>query len=72
MPPLPVLSAKQLVAALQRNGFVWKRQRSTHITLQHPDGRTVVVPDHKTIAKGTLRAMLRDTKLNIEDITRKK
>ena len=71
MPPLPVLSAKQVVAALQRNGFEWKRQRSTHITLQHPDGRTIVVPDLKTIAKGTLRAILRDTKLTVDDLTRK-
>jgi hypothetical protein len=27
------------------------------------------LPDHKNIAKGTLRAILRDTRLEIEDIT---
>jgi predicted RNA binding protein YcfA (HicA-like mRNA interferase family) len=69
VPPLPVLSAKQLVSALQRNGFEWKRRKGSHITLQHPDGRTTVVPDHKTIAKGTLRAILRDAHLEVEDIT---
>ena len=69
MPPLPVLSAKQLVAALQRNGFEWKRQKGSHITLQHPDGRIAVVPNHRTIAKGTLRALLRDTKLAVDDLT---
>lgn len=72
MPPLPLLSGKQLITALQRNGFERKRQRSTHVTMQHSDGRTVVVPDHKTIAKGTLRAILRDTGLSVADITRKK
>lgn len=71
MPPLPVLSAKQLVAALQRNGFEWKRRKGSHITMQHPDGRTTVVPDHKTLAKGPLRAILRDARLEIEDITQK-
>lgn len=70
MPPLPVLSAKQLLGALARNGFERKRQKGSHITMQHPDGRITVVPNHRTIAKGTLRAILRDTKLSVEDLTR--
>jgi hypothetical protein len=48
------------------------RQRGSHIILRHtkPPHRRLVVPDHDEIAKGTLRALLRDAGLTIEDLRR--
>ena len=50
------LSGRAVVRALERIGFVVKRQRGSHIILRrnHPSAR-VVVPDHKVLWVGTLR-----------------
>jgi predicted RNA binding protein YcfA (HicA-like mRNA interferase family) len=38
------LTARELVAALQRQGFIPARQRENHHRYEHPDGRKVTVP----------------------------
>ena len=38
------LTARGLVAALQRDGFIPARQRGSHHRYEHPDGRKVTVP----------------------------
>lgn len=68
--PLPSLSARQIVAALQRCGFVQHRQSGSHLVLRHPDGRWTTVPMHKAraVSKGTLRGILHDTELTIDGL----
>ncbi len=62
MPKLPVLSARDVVKALSKIGYVFDHQTGSHIILRHtdPPHRRVTVPDHKTIAKGTLRQIITD------------
>jgi predicted RNA binding protein YcfA (HicA-like mRNA interferase family) len=69
---LPVLSGRQLVKVLGRLGYAVDRQRGSHIILRHsePPHRRLVVPDHGEIAKGTLRALLRDAGLTIDELRR--
>ena len=43
---LPLMSARELMSALSKLGFKPIRQKGSHIFLQHPDGRTTVVPNH--------------------------
>ena len=61
MTRLPVLSGRQLVQRLRRFGYEVERQSGSHIILRHTDPpyRRLTVPAHKTIANGTLRAILR-------------
>lgn len=70
MPPLPVLTAKQLLKILHHHGFETVRQRGSHMTVRHPDGRTTVVPMHagKDIDRGTLRSIMRACKLTVDDL----
>jgi predicted RNA binding protein YcfA (HicA-like mRNA interferase family) len=58
---LPAISGRELVRALEKADFQVDRQRGSHIVMRQgsPPHRRVTVPDHKTIAKGTLRAVLR-------------
>jgi len=67
--PLPIVSARQLVQALEKIGYVVDRQRGSHLVLrnQNPPHRRLTVPDHKEIAKGTLRAILRQAGLTVEE-----
>lgn len=60
---LPALSGKQLVKILERHGFAAVRQRGSHLSMRHPDGRTVTVPMNRVVPKGTLRSVMRQTGL---------
>ncbi|MBI1369578.1 MAG: addiction module toxin, HicA family [Planctomycetes bacterium] len=67
MSGLLVISGAQCVKALERAGFVRKRQRGSHITLRrdHPFAQ-LVVPDHKSLDRGTLRAIIRQAGLTVD------
>jgi predicted RNA binding protein YcfA (HicA-like mRNA interferase family) len=65
---LPIdLSGREVRAALERAGFVFRRQNGSHMILRrdHPHAR-VVVPDHKHVRAGTLRRIVADAGLTIE------
>lgn len=69
MSQLPSISGKDCVKALQKVGFYQKRRESSHIILRRDEPfAQVVVPDHQELAKGTLRAILRDTQLTVEEL----
>lgn len=69
MPKLPVVSGKELVKAFRKIGFVLISQKGSHIKLKHPDGRTVIIPDHKSIKKGTLKkGILNPLLISIEEL----
>lgn len=67
----PQISGKDLVKILHKIGFDVIKQTGSHIKLAYktPTGtETVIVPNHKTIKKGTLHSILRHTKVSIHDI----
>jgi predicted RNA binding protein YcfA (HicA-like mRNA interferase family) len=68
MSRLPTISGRECVAALGKPGFYVKRQASSHIVLRRdePFGQ-LVVPDHKELDRGTLRAIIRMAGLGIEE-----
>lgn len=43
---LPQMSGKEVIAALSKLGFATIRQKGSHVFLEHPDGRTTLVPVH--------------------------
>lgn len=63
------VSGKKLVKGLQRVGFVVNRQKGSHIVLrrENPYAR-VVVPDHKQIRPGTLRQILNEAGLSVDQL----
>jgi predicted RNA binding protein YcfA (HicA-like mRNA interferase family) len=66
---LPRVSGRDAVKALLRAGYEQDRQRGSHIILRqltYPH-RRIVVPDHKEIAKGTLRSIIRETGLTVDE-----
>jgi len=68
MSKLPTVSGKQCIKALEKIGFYFKRQEGSHIILRRdkPFAQTVV-PDHRELDRGTLRAIIRQSDLNVED-----
>jgi predicted RNA binding protein YcfA (HicA-like mRNA interferase family) len=67
MGKLPQISGRECVAALQRVGYYIRRQQGSHIILRRDDPfAQLVVPDHKTIDRGTLRAIIRQSGLSVD------
>jgi len=69
-PALPVVSGKETARALERVGFEQVAQRGSHLKLRRGDGRTVIVPLHRELAPGTLRSVLRQADLTVEQLVR--
>lgn len=69
MSALPVVSGRDVVKALGKIGYVLDRQRGSHMILrqQTPPHRRLTVPDHQEVAKGTLRAIIRQSGLTVEE-----
>lgn len=67
MSVLPLVSGRDVVKALIKVGYEHDRQRGSHIILRqvaYPH-RRIVIPDHKEVAKGTLRSIIRETGLTV-------
>ena len=67
MGTLPVVSGREVVKAFQADGWVLARQRGSHMILVK-EGRmvTLSVPDHREVAKGTLRSLIRSSGMSVE------
>lgn len=69
MAKLPRLSGKEVIKALEKTGFIQKRQRGSHVFMikENAEGKiTTVVPIHQEIDKGTLLEIIRQCKLTRE------
>ena len=61
---LPRISGRECVRALEKAGFVVRRQRGSHIVVQTRLSATTVtmpVPDHAELELGTLASIIRQT-----------
>jgi predicted RNA binding protein YcfA (HicA-like mRNA interferase family) len=70
MPKLPSISGERVVRALKRSGFIELRQKGSHISMEKRTPEKVfrtVVPQHSTLAKGTLSDILHQAGLSIEE-----
>ena len=72
MSRIPVVSGKKCVKILEKFGFVVYRQRGSHVTLvrDNPPNQTTV-PLHKELDRGTLKAILKQTNIGLEEFTDK-
>ena len=68
MSRMPRVSGREVVAALTRIGFRVRRQHGSHIIMRRdePFAQTVV-PNHSEIDTGTLRAILRQIGLSVDE-----
>ncbi len=64
-PALPVVSGQQVVSALLKDGFNQTSQRGSHVKLRDTNGKVVIVPMHKELARGTLSSILRQSGLDV-------
>jgi predicted RNA binding protein YcfA (HicA-like mRNA interferase family) len=69
---LPHVSGRKVFQSLLKIGYEKDRQKGSHIVMRqisYPH-RRIVVPDHKEVAKGTLRAIIRHAGLTVEEFAK--
>jgi predicted RNA binding protein YcfA (HicA-like mRNA interferase family) len=66
---IPRISGRETVKALKKLGYEFDRQRGSHIILRQNEYpfRRIVVPDHKEVAKGTLRGIIKQVGLTVDE-----
>ena len=70
MPPLPVISAKELIKFLQYKGFKFIRQKGSHQRHKHSDGKAITVPVHgkDNLKRGLLNGILNELNIDVEEL----
>ena len=67
MPPLPVVSGADVVKAFRRAGWRVDRQRGSHvIMLRKGHVASLSIPQHREVARGTLRSLIRAAELTVD------
>jgi predicted RNA binding protein YcfA (HicA-like mRNA interferase family) len=66
---VPQVSGKEVVRALEKLGYDFDVQHGSHMILRHslPPYRRITVPNHKPVAKGTLRQIIKDAGLTMDE-----
>ena len=69
MSQITLVSGRDVVKALRQVGYEPDHQRGSHIVLRHvdPPHRRLTIPDHDEVAKGTLRVIIRQAGLTVDE-----
>lgn len=66
MPELPRISGDEAIRTLKRLGFHELRQKGSHVVLRRGE-KGCVIPRHRELALGTLRGVLRQAGVSVEE-----
>jgi predicted RNA binding protein YcfA (HicA-like mRNA interferase family) len=68
MPPLPVISGRTAVRVFVSLGWEVARRKASHIVLvKEGEAATLSVPDHREVARGTLRRLIARARLTVDE-----
>jgi predicted RNA binding protein YcfA (HicA-like mRNA interferase family) len=68
MASLPSLSGREVVRVFESFGWRVARQRGSHVIMtKEGEIVTLSIPDHKDVARGTLRSLLRSANLTVDE-----
>jgi predicted RNA binding protein YcfA (HicA-like mRNA interferase family) len=62
----PILRPSDIISALSKKGFVYKSQKGSH-TKYSNGHRITIIPMHDTVARGTLKSILLQAGIELED-----
>ena len=66
-----MVSGAEVVKAFRKLGYELDEQHGSHMILRHadPPHRRLSVPNHRELAKGTLRVLIRESGLTVEEFS---
>ena len=62
----PILKPKEIIKTLERFGFVFISQKGSHMIYSNND-RIVIIPNHIEIVRGTLKSILNQANIELND-----
>jgi predicted RNA binding protein YcfA (HicA-like mRNA interferase family) len=71
----PVVSGKDMIRYLSKRGFEVVGRKGSHVRMKklaEPRNLIVIIPDHKELAQGTLRSILRQAGITFEEFVRER
>jgi predicted RNA binding protein YcfA (HicA-like mRNA interferase family) len=66
------ISGKEAVRIFQKFGYILDHQTESHMILYHESRPTLSIPNHKELAPGLLRALIRKSGLTVEEFLKNK
>ncbi|MEW6068419.1 MAG: type II toxin-antitoxin system HicA family toxin [Nitrospirota bacterium] len=66
------ISGREAVKIFQKFGYDIDHQTGSHMILYHETRPTLSIPDHKELAPGLLRGLIRKSGLTVEDFIKAK
>jgi len=67
LPELPVVSGQEARRAFERLGWTFRRQTGSHMILTKAGSiASLSIPDHRELAPGTLRKLIRSAGVSVE------
>ncbi len=66
MPPLPVVSGREAAKAFSRLGWELDHQTGSHMILYRAGHATLSIPNHRELAPGLLRGLIRRAEIDVE------
>ncbi|WP_164924812.1 type II toxin-antitoxin system HicA family toxin [Thermodesulfovibrio sp. Kuro-1] len=72
MGALSNISGKEAVRIFQKFGYILDHQTESHMILYHESRPTLSIPNHKELAPGLLRALIRKSGLTVEEFLKNK
>ncbi len=72
MPPLPVISARELIKFLKFKGFELVRQKGSHQRYKHIDGKAITIPVHgkSSLKRGLLNGILNELSIDVDELNK--
>jgi predicted RNA binding protein YcfA (HicA-like mRNA interferase family) len=68
LPELPVVSGRDARRAFERLGWTFNRQKGSHMILLRPGHiASLSIPDHRELAVGTLRKLIRAAGITVDE-----
>jgi len=71
----PILTPHEIIRILKLFGFTFKSQRGSHIKYTNEGigkvARTVIIPMHDEVARGTLKSILEQADLTLDEFLSK-
>lgn len=68
MSKLTIISSKYMVKIFQKQGFEDIRQKVSHKSFKHKDGRTTIIRFHgEDLGRGLIRKILRNIEITVEE-----
>ena len=62
----PILKPHEIISALSKKGFVYKSQKGSHAKYSNKN-YTTIIPMHDSVARGTLRSILIQANVELEE-----